>query len=481
MGYANTQSISTGTPREAPPARDLDDCDLLVFGGTIACLVSALKSAQAGARVKLLVPPKGIGSGFAPLRKGSYLLDVGCRRFDLTNDPEILSFEDYQPGARTRPFANHYRSFLEEDLELELVETPAPTAAFDGKHVPDFVTSLDLRSLRDIMSADDLDAVLDETGSILAHPERSPLAMGFGAWPDLSNATLKDASIANHGRTLHERLIKPYAEKLFPGSWESMPADLAQKIWAPLFFPRTVYQGCMGEIDRDRPAITYFYPASGYFGEFVAKLLEKVRRHPGIQTQTCSQLQSLDQQGFATYATLQGGETLRWTRPYVLGASVDSYLNLAGAGGNTDKMGLALIWVEVAEADILTDPSMINVFDGTTPVSRISYGGTGCKDGNRILTLEMSAVASACTLSASTDTLNRLNILRPGAPVKLIHREQNLSLFAPTARNRQMLDTAKQRLKSRDVTPNLVGPLTNMKADTLCDQILQGLRLAASL
>ena len=477
MDYGNTQPTSIETLKSIVAVEEFDKSDLVVIGGGIGCLVAALSAAEAGARVTLLAPKHGIGSGFASLKQGDFRLDVGCRRFDLTNDPTISSLDDYHPGMRTRPFANHYREFLEDNLGMDLVATTMPRASYDGRLVPDFITSLDLTSLADILSDEDLTRVKLETDAILSATTPSPLTLGLGSWPDLSCATFEEASIANHGPTFHARLIEPFAKKIYADGWTTMPADLAAKIWTPLFFPRTINQGCHQEIDRDRQAITYFYPASGYFGEFVNKLISKIKKTKNIHTVACTSLVSLERTGMSYIAEFSDASTYRWDSPFVLGTSVEKYCALANQQIDAETLSLAVVWIEIDEDDILEDPAMINVFDGDTSISRISVGGVGGAAGHRILSLEMTGGSDECDEASASAILTRMGILRPGANIQLIRREPDLKIVAPSAINRRHLQAARATLLDKGIDPVLVGTLNNMKADTLCDQVLQGLQI----
>ena len=481
MGYANIRPTSIETRRPAAVVNPTLESDLVVIGGGVGCLVAALSAAETGAHVTLLAPCRGIGAGFAALEQDGFQLDIGCRRFDLTNDPVISALEDYQPGMRTRPFANHYRSFVEDDLGIELVATNAPQVSYDGRRASDFVTSLDLTSLPDLLPADDVARIEKETDAILSAQTSSPLTLGLGTWPDLSKASLKDASIANHGPTFHARFIEPFARKLYPEGWETMPADLASKIWAPLFFPRTINQGCRREINRDSPAVTYFYPASGYFGEFVAKLIAKIRRMKNIQTIPFAELTSIKRQGLSHVAEFSDRPAFQWHAPFALGTSLDNYFALAGKPFQAETLSLAVIWVEVNEDDLLNDPAMINVFDRDTTVSRISFSGRSQTAGRRVLALEMTGGSSECSTDGVRQVLTAMNILRPGAPITHIRQEPDIKIPAPSAANRRHLNAARASLIDHGINPVLLGTLNNMKADTLCDQVLQGLQMGQHL
>ena len=461
--------------------QQIGDSELVVIGGSIGCLVSALSAGEAGARVTLILPHNRVGGGFATLEQDGFLLDVGCRRFDLTADQVGTTLDQYQPGTRTRPFATHYRSFLEDTIGLELVATPPPQMSYDGKFAADFVTSLDLTSLRNLMSKSDLEKITAETDAILSAQPPSPLTLGLGSWPDLSAVSLQEASLANHGATFHTRLVETMAKKLYPAGWSTMPADLATKIWTALFFPRTINSGCRNELERDRPGITYFYPVSGHFGEFVSKLLARIYETPTVQIIESLGLTSLTRDGKEMVAQQSDGATYRWSCPFALGTSVDNYSQMAGKTETTDKLPLALLWADIAEDDLLIEPEMINVFDADTSAYRISLGGTGGVPGRCVVTLEMTGQSEECSKDGAISVLTRMGILRPGANINVIKKDPGLKIVAPSNRNRRLIADASASFADQDINPILIGTLNDLRADTLADNVLQGLKIGSIL
>ncbi len=481
MVCENTRPIFTAMPNADTPIQ-IEACDLVVAGGGIGSLVAALTAARTGARVTLLRPRQGVGAGFVSLpHDNNVLLDVGCRRFDFTQDMHALPLAHYQLGARTRPFAGHVRTFIESVLALALSPTHPPQLSYGGKLVPDFATSLDLTSLKHLVSPGDLARIIQETDNLLSSDAPSPYTLGLGRWPDLAGTRLEHASLINHGPTFHARFIEPFAQKLYADGWKDMPADLTAKIWTPLFFPRTVNQGARQVIDRARPAVTYFYPAAGHFGAFVSQLVAKVDGAENIQQISHNRLTSLANEKGQIVAAQVDGPPLHWSCPFTLGVSVDHYFDLAGIEAPVEKLPIAIVWVEIAQDDLLSDLDTVMVFDPGTPVYRVSRAGEGARDGHAILALEMTGGPNVCDAFDAPSTLARLGLLREGASLTRLRAENEVKIIAPSQTNRQNLHAARTALEARGVSPVLIGTLNDLKADMLNDQILQGLTITQAL
>ncbi|WP_422004772.1 hypothetical protein [Pyruvatibacter mobilis] len=457
----------------AHTVRDIQ-ADLVVVGGGVGCLVAAISAADAGRSVTLLLPERGIGAGFATMARNGFHLDMGCRRLDLTHEGEA-PLETYRPGMGSRPFAPHIRRFLEDRIGLEITSTASPKMIYAGVLADDFTASLDLTPLPRMLGTEDAAAVERETAALLSATPPSALTLGLGSPPDLAAGTLEEASLANHGLTLHTRMIAPFAAKLYPDKWRSIPADLAAKIWTPLLYPRTVNAGCRGNIERGRGAVTYFYPASGYFGELIEKLLAAAEATPGLTISRIPDLTNLSRDGARTTAELADGSPLRWECPFIIGSSVEAWCALAGVKTQIEKLPLAIIWLEVNGDNLLVEPGLLHVFEPTTSAYRVSFGGTGARPGHQIVTVEMTGNSPECTTAMATDALTRLGVLRPDATVTEIACQPALTIVAPSASNRDALRTAHARLAAQGIMPRLIGTLNDLKADTLNDHILQGL------
>lgn len=454
------------------------NAERVVIGGSVGCLIGAFAAAEAGAGTVLVLPPRGIGSGFAAREENGFRLDVGCRRLDLTSTSESAPVSAYRPGASPRPFAEALGSFLRDRIGLDLAPTPAPRLTYAGHFVDDFIASLDLSSLPHLLPPDQLKQVREETDAILAASPPDPLALGLGGAPNLSEVSLEEASLANHGRTFHHLFIEPFARKTCAQGWARTPADLASKIWTPLFYPRTLNQGCRGEVDRGRPAVTYYYPSSGYFGELVERTMERLEAHPDVEIVRAADLTSLENAGNTYRAAFADGAAFEWACPFALGISVPKYCELAGVPGPFDESALAIFWAEIGESDLLVEPALVNVFDPDTQAYRISFGGCGAREGRRIVTVELAGHSPECNEEGVSALLKRLGILAPAARIKEIAWEAGLKTLAPSAGNRVRLREAQAALMARGIEPYLIGTLNDMKADTLNEHVLQGMKFA---
>lgn len=459
--------------------------DLVIVGGSVGCLVGAAQSARVGKRVKLFLPERGVGSGFGARPFKGRRLDIGTRVFDLNPHPNpdapSSTMEEYRGSDDYRLFMPHIRAFVEELLEGALHDLPPAELSYGGKLVPEFLASLDLSSLPRLLKRDQIDQIRAETGQILAQDLNGTPVLGRSGELDFSNLGYELLSRANHGSCFHEAFIAPYSAKIYPENWQAVPGDLRHKIWSPLFYPKTLNQACDGKLERGRKAQTFTTVKGGDFGVFVDRLMAQIEAAPEIEVERYGKLLGLTKAGHGHRLTFEGGEaTQDVAGPLVLGLSVADVVALNGGESEIDMLSLGVAWAEVSEEDINSEASYITVHDPENPAYRLSLGGSGAPAGKRIANVELSCrVPREDYETAVRFALEQSGLLREGAGIDLLDGIAGVRIPAPTRRNRESLEAAKDKLAGEGVEADYIGTAKDMARDLLNQHILQGLALAA--
>ncbi len=214
-----------------------------VVGGQVCGLVAADALARAGRQVRLLLPDRGVGGGFLPVRRDGRRLELGVRVLELgyEDDPTPPALDRYVPGfGGHRPYTALVRDWVTDLIGDRLRDLPSPKLVLDGQTHDDVYFTVDLTPLPSILGPARLDAVATQAAQAAAHLGDA------GVLGDLGDRTLQDASLANHGETFHRTLIAPLAEKFLAGGSARTLASWRRKVWMPLFWPRTVEQACNG-------------------------------------------------------------------------------------------------------------------------------------------------------------------------------------------------------------------------------------------
>lgn len=421
--------------------------DFTIVGGSIACLVAASEAAAQGARVRLIAPRRGLGSGFASVDASGRAVDLGARLIEVAAESSP-TWSDWTPGEARR-LSGHVRSYVEGLLGAPLVELAQAKVSVDGRHADDFLATLDLSSLPRLVSPFELEAMHRETADVTWSP----------------SGTLEAASLTSHGPTFHTRFVASRAEKLYPGRWRHVGADVRHRLWAPLFHPKTLRAGLEGRIDRGREPVRYFAPASGVFGPVVKRLLARIDRG-GVETVLYDRLDGLDGDQLVV-----DGAPIPIAGDLALGVSFAELARLAGHDEHVDEMALDVAWLEVAADDLLVDAAYVNVMDAANPAYRVSFGGRA-PVGRRVVCVELAAGGAG----RAVDAVTTAGIVREGASVALLRSASNVRVSAPTDKNRWLVTRAKVALPPA----RYLGSVRDLRADTFAEHVLQGLAFGAS-
>src|SRR3954447_5929669 len=180
----------------------------VVVGGTPAALVTADALGRAGVPVRLLLPEKGIGRGFAPMPTSSgHKLQLGVRVLELAyeDDRAVPPLRAPQPSSNGhRPYAPLIRSWVQDLVGDRLRAVAPPRVALGGELLDDYLFTVDLTGAPPALHADERRRVADEAAAAVRELGDAGVLAS-----DLGDTSLAAASIANHGRTFHERFIEP--------------------------------------------------------------------------------------------------------------------------------------------------------------------------------------------------------------------------------------------------------------------------------
>jgi hypothetical protein len=168
----------------------------------------------------------------------------------------------------------------------------------------------------------------------------------------------------------------------------------------------------------------------------------------------------------------------------VLGASPGAVFAAAGQAWAPERAPLGLVWFEVAIDDLRDDPTTCWVLDRDVPAFRISAGGHTPTPGAMIVSVELGHAAPAEPAALAVmawDSLVRTGLLRPDARPLVLRASAVRAVAVPTAAERDGFTAALAGLDALELGAEFVGGLAAFAADSLNEQLLQGLVTAARL
>jgi hypothetical protein len=293
--------------------------------------------------------------------------------------------------------------------------------------------------------------------------------------------TLQEASLANHGPTFHERIIAPLCDKVIAGGARAVSAPLRRKVWAPLFHPRTLAQALAGEPIAFRPSRPLHTVGPDGCGGLVDALLERLRARPSATVETAGTLERVTAEGAdgTVELTFSGRAPVSARRP-VLALSAEALFAAAGIPYAVQKVTTAIAWLEVDAAEAAGVPELVHVLDPANPVLRVSRGGGGAAPGRALLTVELRHDSDPDALDATAAAgLVAAGLIAESTSAAAVMVARRPTFPVPDAATIAAFRAARADFDARALDVELAGGGLDVTADTLNDQVLQGLRASA--
>ena len=452
----------------------------VVVGGSLAALVAADSVARAGRRVRLLLPERGVGGGFAALRVDGCVLELGVRLLELgyeNDDAPVPPLTDYSPGVSGhRPYVRLISEYVRGLVGDRLVPAPRPTMVVGGRNVDDLLFTVDLSSLPEILDDDDRAAMAHEAAEAVR--VAGPAGVLGDGPAKLEALSLQDASLTNHGRRFHERFVAALCDKVLPGGAGSVLASLRRKVWAPLFFPQTLSRALEGRDTGFHPTRPFHTVAPAGCGAVVDALLDRLEAEPRVTVERPGALTSLEDAGGVTRMVFADGSDVAARRPFI-GVSAGELFGAAGIDYTPERVRTALAWFERPLEGAPPPGAVTHVLDPENPVLRVSACGAATP-GRRLLCVELRHDTPTEEIAcAARRGLESAGLEAADAPLREVLTAARPTFAAPSASTRDAFATAAWALRERRLDVELLAGGLSAAADSLNEQLVQGLRAGA--
>ncbi|MDO8211377.1 hypothetical protein [Conexibacter sp. CPCC 206217] len=449
----------------------------VVVGGTIAALVAADALGAAGTPTRLLAPANGLGRGFTSIPDGERRLSLGVRLLELSyeDDPAPPPLSAYAPGLDGhRPYARTIRRWTEQLLGEHLREIAPPRVVVDGRLVDDYLFTVDLLPLATAAAPAERERIAAEAEAATARGGSAGVLS-----TELGETTLATASLANHGQTFHDRFIEPLARKFVARGSSSILAAWRRKAWLPLFWPETVAEAFSTGSVRFRPRRTFHEVAPGGVGGFVDALVARVRSHASVEFVQVGKLTAIESRPRAVTLRFDDGHAERAARPAVGVPPAELYA-AAAVPFELARMRTVLAWIEGDRETLAPGVDLAHVLDPGNPVVRFSGGSTTPAPGRRIVCVELRHdLPQQDAAAAAIAGLREAGVLTGEAEAVRASAAQMLPV--PDGATRAQMTAAAVAFAARGHDLRLLGAAVAPGADSLNEQIVQGLQAAEEL
>jgi len=450
---------------------------VVVVGGSVAALAAAAALGERGRAVRLLLPERGIGGGFAALRHDGRTLDLGVRVLELgyEDEPaEVPPLADYAPGiGGHRPYVRLVREWAQDLVGERLADAGRPRMVVGGRWADDALFTVELTGLAGVLPA-------AERAAIAAEAARAVAAEGdagvLGA-PGLEALSFAEASRRNHGETLHARFAA-LADKYWPGGAEALPATLRRKAWMALFWPRTVREAMAGEPPTFVPRRPFHTVEPDGPGALIAALLERVESLAPVTAERAGRLERLGPAPGGVRLTFGSGAEVTARDP-VLAAAPGEVFAAAGIAYAPERVRTVAAWVEVPQDALRELPPLVQLLDAELPAARISRSGGGAPAGMAQLCVELRHDLPEGGIGRAAEASLRDSgmLFKDVAPMPIRHVAMP-TFTAPTRAAAGAFAAARDELLATGLPVRLTGAAADFAADSLNEQVVGALQVA---
>jgi hypothetical protein len=455
----------------------LDARETVVVGGAWAALVAADRLAAAGEPVRLLLPTRGVGGGFASRRVGGRSLELGLRVLELHHESapaaaDVRPLDEY--GLATTghvPFLPLVRDYVAGLAGDDLIALSPGATAIGGRLVDDLFLTSDPAGVRAALTGAQCAAAAAEVD-----PDRAPGAL---TGPD-ETRTLAEASRQNHGATVHDALIAPFVEKVLAGGSDAVLAALRRRVWTPVLWPRSVWEACSGAqwgFRPDRPQ----HGVRGGVGVLVDRVVARLEAHTLVRMERVGPLRALVDHGDGRVALgFDDGRTVLAARP-VLAMPAPELFAACGVPYAPQRARTVVAWAELAADDVLATPSVVHIVDPQVAALRITAAvpAAGAPADRLLFCVELRHdLPKDHAPDAARAGLVATGIAREGASIDVVDHVAAPTFPVPVAANVAAFAAADEAFSALGLDVEVIGGARGLAGDYLNEQIASGLACA---
>lgn len=466
------------------------DFDVILAGNQLTTLVAGTELARAGRKVCLVNPTPSWGGHFTRLTVAGETFDPGAVSHEFTAFNRSGAENPLDYDSRRRSDVGRFIGLIESYTRshIELHRMPMPSTVFAGGLNEDIIMSNRLSLVKHPRLAP---RAREELQILQAQPPGELHASRKKESPLFIRRSYDEASVANHGATLHNALFEPMFFKMSNIPSARLLALYHRIAWLPLYYPETLASQ-FTDHPQELPETYFCYPRAGFIGAFGEALAEAARA-AGATLIRSDITQAKGKEDGPRSLRLEKGEEIS-APALVWSLNHDSLLQWAGAQPPQplERWSVMLVFAKADPTKLLRDFSVLYVPDDTYLFYRACNQTTcaGAPDPKARLVFEINPdFARARGLHDPEAVLQRLRadlvhlgvLAQPDHLEVVGHRTLKNVLLLPSAANWDQLENERDALTAAYPGFIFTRNVESFFTDTLNDQIIKGLKLSAQL
>jgi len=463
--------------------------DVVLAGNYLTTLVAAAEIARSGKRICVVNPVPSWGGHFTRLTVAGMPFDPGAvshefTAFNAAGERDPLSYD-----SRRRSDVGRFIGLIEEFTrsQIELVRMQPPQTVYGGALHSDIIMSNQFDVLHHPVIAGRIRAEQEYiTKSICSelHPRKKKTSDLF------LKRSYYEASVMNHGATLHAAICEPMFYKMSAISSTRLIALYHRIAWLPLYYPETLRS--QFEAQPQQLQDTYFcYPRAGYVGALGEALVQRMTA-AGV-TIIRDPIAAVESQPGKTAVVLKDGRRLE--SPHLAWSLAHDQLITsvtATRANHFERWSATLVFITIRRHHVAKSFSVLYAPDDRVLFYRANNqtDSAGLNEDSVRVVVEVNpdyALAHGFAdddgiASRVKDDLASLGIVADSNHVEVVGvRTLRNVLLLPSVENWQTLERERDILLDRYPGVIFTRNVEAFFTDTLNDQIIKGLKLAEQL
>jgi len=378
-------------------------------------------------------------------------------------------------------FNRHIEEFTRANIDLH--RTALPNTVYAGQFFPDIITGNRLDVLQHPVLAA---RIADEQEFLATLSERDLHPRDKKSNPVYARKSYYEASLQNHGATLHSAIFEPMFHKMSGMSTTRLLALYHRIAWLPIYYPETLRSQYQSQPQR-LPETYFSYPTAGYIGVLGETLFQRLQEAGA--TIVRDPVESIDDQPGCTALVMKGGRRLE--APHVAWSLAHDQIicNITGAPPNKfERWSAMLVFALVPRLLLTKDFSVLYVPDDSVVFYRACNQSSSAgmdEEQVRIVVEVNPEFAAAQGLVSEADIVQRVKC--DLASLGIVGEPEHLNivgarvmrnvLLLPSRDNWQLLEKERDILLEAYPRVHFTRNVEAFFTDTLNDQIIKGMKL----
>lgn len=452
----------------------------VLIGSDLSVLVLADILSDFGIKVLLVNKFEHWGGIFLGTKIKNERFDYGMMNFELkfNKKKKNLKYYDAEKFNDFVYFQDYIKRYLKTYVNFKKI-SQIPKTFYKNKLYNDFIMSNYIDIFNDKSQSKIIEKIKSEISAKLKKKNHIHIKEKNKKFDYFLSKSLYKIAIDNYGKTYYREFIKTFTNKVLSISPKSLPAIYHRNSLAPLYYPENLINN---KKNSDLKPCEFSYPKDLHFGAFINRILKKITQKKNVTIlRNCKNINFFKKNKIVSFDNkLFQYSKIFWSGDIVELAKLNNII-FDYKKVKKKKATLVLFFILVKKKSIKKKFSFILDNDKDSPIYRITNqslcSGLNYKNCKIIIESNYEMFKSKNIEKEVISNLKKYNI-DPKGIIFIEKKYFKNGLLKPRKKDFLQFNILKKKIKKINSNIQLMGTGLNYNANTLNDQILQGIKFS---